>query len=169
VAGQAPALCSSCASLVTDPFGLQAVSVTLWTLLLILPGIRRTVVLQFTDLAALRCPEGDPLERSERITLPSMGPAFALFGGVVVVQLAGWGLPVLVDRWVQRLGVDAPIAVWLVEAFVGELTNLALTMPFLVVGFHMLHASAGIALPPMAWRRPPPFLALADGPRAVSP
>lgn len=128
--------------------------ILLLTVLLIVPGIWKAVMLTFVPIAAMRA-RGDPLEVSEALVRGRWWPVlgFIIVSGLVLYVPAGvvagistgiyeyFEVPRLVnevfDDWVSRLAEAVSFAM-----------NLA--------AFYALHRTAGVELEPMRWRTDPP-------------
>ncbi len=143
----------------------EALSVFLWLLVFVVPGIRRSVVLQFSRLAALRERDQDPLEVSERVASAALGPSFGVWLLATGFQAAAWVAPEVVGSIMVRLGVDEPLVTWPVIGFVGQVLYGGLQLAFLVVGFVLLHHEAKVPLRPTTWGTRPGLRAVDESRR----
>lgn len=127
--------------------GLQVLG---FTLLLVVPGIWKGVLLLFVTVAALRTRD-DALEVSERLVRGRWWPVF----GFVVLAAVLLYLPAVALQVVASLALEALGAPRLVDEILSDWINrVALdgaNAGIMLAAFYALHHTAGTALPPMRW------------------
>lgn len=128
-----------------------------FALLLVVPGIWKSVLLAFVGVGALRR-RGDALDRSEQLVRGRWWEVFgflALAG--VVLYLPMFVLAVVLSLAADAAGIPA-YATEVLSDWIGRVVDDGFVGAQLLVAYYALHKSAGIDLEPMEWKEAPPLV-----------
>lgn len=140
----------------------SGLTIFVFMLLLIVPGIWKATLLMFSAIAALRSKDQDALEASDAVVRGRVGLAL----GFGVATLAVTLVPMIVLETLITLVTEGlPLPRFSIELFSDVIDRFASDVAMtslLYVGYVMFHRTAGRELSPMRWHRTPPLAKLSE-------